>query len=226
MISRSRYYETNLYPLQTGVMTTLKQCGARFYLTGGTALSRGYYNHRYSDDLDFFVNNDGDYYEQVKNVSRALKDDGFFWDAGSEFISAENFTSFKVHWKQSDAVLKMDFVNDVAARFGKIIETDVYYKTDSIRNILANKLTAAYRLAAKDMADIREIAMRERIDWRQAINDARQKEAGIDLCHIASILQNMPEHEFKHIIWTSPPDWGAFKSDLQKIALDMLFCKH
>jgi predicted nucleotidyltransferase component of viral defense system len=27
-----------------------------FYLTGGTALSRAYLNHRYSDDLDFFVN--------------------------------------------------------------------------------------------------------------------------------------------------------------------------
>ncbi|MCD4795127.1 MAG: nucleotidyl transferase AbiEii/AbiGii toxin family protein [Bacteroidales bacterium] len=27
-----------------------------FYLTGGTALVRFYLNHRYSEDLDFFVN--------------------------------------------------------------------------------------------------------------------------------------------------------------------------
>ncbi|WP_413884945.1 nucleotidyl transferase AbiEii/AbiGii toxin family protein [Candidatus Desulfatibia sp.] len=29
-----------------------------FYLTGGTVLSRCYFHHRYSEDLDFFVNSD------------------------------------------------------------------------------------------------------------------------------------------------------------------------
>jgi len=29
-----------------------------FYLTGGTAASRGYLGHRFSDDLDFFVNDE------------------------------------------------------------------------------------------------------------------------------------------------------------------------
>ena len=36
-----------------GEMQSLK---TGFYLTGGTALGRCYLNHRYSDDLDFFVN--------------------------------------------------------------------------------------------------------------------------------------------------------------------------
>jgi hypothetical protein len=56
----SQYYEEKLYPLQDGVMNTISKCGVRFFLTGGTALSRGYYNHRYSDDLDFFVHDDKD----------------------------------------------------------------------------------------------------------------------------------------------------------------------
>jgi len=30
----------------------------RFYLTGGTAVSRAYLQHRFSDDLDLFVNYD------------------------------------------------------------------------------------------------------------------------------------------------------------------------
>jgi len=38
----------------------VKKSGTPFYLTGGTALSRGYFNHRYSDDLDLFVNNHKD----------------------------------------------------------------------------------------------------------------------------------------------------------------------
>lgn len=32
-----------------------------FYLTGGTTLSRGYYNHRFSDDLDYFLNGHPDF---------------------------------------------------------------------------------------------------------------------------------------------------------------------
>ena len=50
------FYTTTLYPLQDRVFQVLKALHTPFYLTGGTALSRGYYNHRYSDDLDFFVN--------------------------------------------------------------------------------------------------------------------------------------------------------------------------
>lgn len=51
--SYSEYYEESLYRLQNGVLNTVKSLNTPFYLTGGTALSRGYYNHRYSDDLDF-----------------------------------------------------------------------------------------------------------------------------------------------------------------------------
>ena len=53
-ISYSDYYEANLYKLQDGVLNVVKNSNAPFYLTGGTALSRAYYNHRYSDDLDFY----------------------------------------------------------------------------------------------------------------------------------------------------------------------------
>ena len=56
MILRSQYYEETLYPLQDGVLNIIYQSGTDFFLTGGTALSRAYYNHRYSDDLVFFVN--------------------------------------------------------------------------------------------------------------------------------------------------------------------------
>ncbi|MGI5097497.1 nucleotidyl transferase AbiEii/AbiGii toxin family protein [Treponema socranskii] len=52
--SYSDYYEENLYGLQNGVLNIVKNLDVPFYLTGGTALSRGYYHHRYSDDLDFF----------------------------------------------------------------------------------------------------------------------------------------------------------------------------
>ena len=52
----SDYYEDRLYPLQDKVLKRIDQSDTPFYLTGGTALTRFYLNHRYSDDLDLFQN--------------------------------------------------------------------------------------------------------------------------------------------------------------------------
>ena len=167
MILPSQYYEENLYPLQDGVMSTISKCGVRFFLTGGTALSRAYYNHRYSDDLDFFV-------------------------------------------------------NDVASHFGGIVKTELFDRTDSIRNMLSNKITALFRFAGKDVADIREIALRTKVDWRQAIQDARQKEAGIEIPIVCDILKGIPKSEFETVVWTKKPDWEEFRSDIDRIVYEMM----
>lgn len=52
------YYLTSLYPLQDRVLQVINQAKTGFYLTGGTALSRAYLAHRFSDDLDLFTNMD------------------------------------------------------------------------------------------------------------------------------------------------------------------------
>ena len=222
MILPSQYYEKSLYPLQDGVMSVLCKCGVQFFLTGGTALSRAYYNHRYSDDLDFFVCNDADYAVQVKEVFHKLGEGGFFWDTDVDFLSNETFTTFKVRWSRSEAVLKLDFVNDVAVHFGDIVKTDLYYRTDSIRNILSNKLTCVFRFEAKDIADIREIALRENVDWTQAIQDARQKEAGVELYYVSKILTGIPRDEFDKIAWVKKTEWDEFKADVDRIAFEVL----
>lgn len=53
--------------LQTKYLTWSAKLGLPFYLTGGTALWHFYLNHRYSEDLDFFVNTDSDMYFLMKN---------------------------------------------------------------------------------------------------------------------------------------------------------------
>ena len=222
MISPSQYYAGSLYPLQDGVMNTISKCGTRFFLTGGTALSRAYYNHRYSDDLDFFLNDDDEYLNQVKEVFFKLKEDGFSWNSDSDFVSNKTFTTLKVKWAKSDAVLKLDFVNDIAVRFGDVIKTDLFERTDGIRNILSNKLAAIFRYAAKDVADIREIANSEKVNWTEAIQDARQKEAGLEIPIICDILQGMPQSEFETIAWVDKPDWEVFRSDINRIVFDMM----
>ena len=50
-----------LYTLQDWVLAQFRAVKHNFYLTGGTALSRGYFQHRYSEDLDFFLNDAADF---------------------------------------------------------------------------------------------------------------------------------------------------------------------
>ncbi|MBN1756377.1 nucleotidyl transferase AbiEii/AbiGii toxin family protein [bacterium] len=56
------FYENFLYPFQDKIFELIQS--EMFYLTGVTCLSRFYYEHRYSDDLDFFF--DGFNYPEEK----------------------------------------------------------------------------------------------------------------------------------------------------------------
>ncbi|MCL2144522.1 MAG: nucleotidyl transferase AbiEii/AbiGii toxin family protein [Endomicrobia bacterium] len=203
----------------------MKKCATRFYLTGGTALSRGYYNHRYSDDLDFFVTNDAEYKTQVKIIIAELEKNGFIIDKEKDYVLAHNFSSFKVRRDNPEILLKIDLVNDLVVHFGDIVPTPVFFRTDNIRNMLSNKMGALFRYAAKDVADIRAIALNERFAWEQLLKESSQKDAGIQLDMLAEVLRGMPEKEFDKINWTIDPTWEKFQKDIQTIAEDMIFVR-
>jgi hypothetical protein len=205
-------------------MNTISGCNAHFYLTGGTALSRVYYNHRYSDDLDFFVNNDASYLEQVKLVLAKLQEAGFSINTEQDFIQSADFNSCKVRWEKSDAILKLDFVNNYDPYFGELQSSALFDRVDCLRNILSNKLSALVRLANKDVADIREIALHESFDWAQIICEARQKVIGIEASYMGELLKGMPKHEFDNILWTHKPTWETFRADIDRIVFDMMNC--
>ena len=222
MRSYSEYYETRLYPLQDGVLRCVEGCGTDFFLTGGTALSRGYYNHRYSDDLDFFVCADEKFNEEVELVLAGLTAAGFRWDDRRDFIRASDFMTLAVEAAgKPDIRLKLDFVNDVAPRFGDLARTRVFNKTDSIRNILSNKLAALFRFEAKDVADIRMICRNHAFSWESILDEARQKEEGVEAPLATEILLGMPESEFRSVRWNTAPSWQAFQADLSIIASDL-----
>jgi hypothetical protein len=187
-VGRPQYYEESLYPLQNGVLNTISQSGTDFFLTGGTALSRAYYKHRYSDDLDLFINSSPSFDEQMDEVFASLHGACFFWDEEHDFIRNAGFISLKVGWKKSEILLKLDFVNGTVPHFGEIQKTALFDRTDSIRNMLSNKLSALFRYAGKDIADIREIALHETINWTEIIREARQKEVGLEMPIISEIL--------------------------------------
>ncbi|MBU4225365.1 MAG: nucleotidyl transferase AbiEii/AbiGii toxin family protein [Chloroflexi bacterium] len=71
MINSSFYFDV-FYPFQDRVLEAFDQVDTGFYLTGGTAASRGYLGHRFSDDLDFFVNDDNRFGLWLERIIQAL----------------------------------------------------------------------------------------------------------------------------------------------------------
>ena len=221
LISYSEYYEGKLYKLQNGLLNIVKNLNIPFYLTGGTALSRGYYHHRYSDDLDFFVNHDSSFNTYADKTLTALKENGYTWDP-ELFRKTIDFYSLSIRHPDFDCALKIDFVNDVSSHFGAITSTDFFYRTDSVRNILSNKIIAVFRFLGKDIADIYEICKHESFNWSGIFKEVREKEAGIEPSEVSEIISGIPEKEFYKIRWIKERDFSAFKSGIDKIAKDIL----
>lgn len=49
----NKYFE-DIYKIQDKILNIVFSFENNFYLTGGTALNRFYFNYRFSEDLDFF----------------------------------------------------------------------------------------------------------------------------------------------------------------------------
>lgn len=73
-MTNSSFFLDSLYPFQDEVLKVIRLVDTGFYLTGGTAASRGYLHHRFSDDLDLFVNDNEQFGLWVDRIIRALVD--------------------------------------------------------------------------------------------------------------------------------------------------------
>lgn len=195
-----------------------------FYLTGGTALSRYYLNHRYSDDLDFFVNNDSNFKLYIKSFleSASLPSIRDQFKVYTERINiSQNYA--QVFLYHGEVELKIDFVNDVAIRFDSLAVDERLGRVDSLRNILSNKISALYRFEIKDYVDIWGIAKFFNFNWRQLMNDAKQKEASVDPIEITNLFRTFPFESLDAIKWTVPVDYSKLKNEFNIIAEDILY---
>jgi hypothetical protein len=176
----AEYYDSVLYPLQDRTMPTFRD--SPFYLTGGTALSRGYYNHRYSDDLDYFVN----HHEEFQRLTQIQIDrlGIIFGSAVDVDLRSQYFVRVFVGFER----LKIEMVNDVPSHIGAIVDHPTLGRVDSRENILANKLTALVdRTLPKDIVDIYFLLM-DGLNLKEALLDAESKAAGIAPLLIAKIF--------------------------------------
>lgn len=218
------YYLKNLYPFQDGILNILRELKLPFYLTGGTLLSRYYFNHRYSDDLDLFVNSDSNFENFVELFFKILNERE---EKDSFIIDKQNVTKsnnyMQIFLSKETANLKIDLVNDVAAHYGEFLFDNKLGKIDSLRNILSNKFSALFRFEVKDVVDIWMICKNYKCNFREIIKEAKSKEVGVDPVAIFEILSTFPVDKLDLIKWIDKPDPNIFKQDITQIANDVLY---
>lgn len=156
-----------LYVLQDEVLAILFTLENSFYLTGGTALHRFYYDYRYSDDLDFFAYNDNIFGESVNEIMDALIEKNYKVE---HTVATKDFHRFEVN-----NFLQLDFVNDRVHREGKsnVIGN---IRVDNKINILANKITAIVgRDEEKDFFDLFSLVLNESFSWKDILKIVKKK---------------------------------------------------
>ncbi len=211
-----KFYSDRLYPFMDEVLALIRQADTEFYLTGGTALGRHYLNHRYSDDLDLFVNHAGDFRYQVKKALESLRRGGIAFEQGT---AADTFV--RILARNEETLLKIDFVNDVAFHCGDFQEASFYPRIDHWRNILSNKLCALSRREPKDMADVLFIALSFPFSWPDIFGEARQKDLWVEPLEISKIILDFPVNLMGAVKWAKPANQDVCTAALQMLHLDI-----
>lgn len=207
----NQFYQTILYPFQDQVLHLIAALETGFYLTGDTASSRAYLHHRYSDDLDFFVNDDARFGLWADRIVDGLQK-GHLWQT-QVVLRDQRFGRLALH--QAETTLQIDMINDVPSHIGEIHTHPTLGSIDSPENILANKITAALdRSEPKDLADIWGFCTKMRLSLADAIEGADSKAAGIFHADLARVLCSATEEDWKLIRWIEAPDPVQFVADL------------
>ena len=148
------FYRTKLYPLQDRVFEVASVYEDAIYLTGGTALARFFFEHRLSEDLDFFTLGD-DLRRIATDLIARLEGRGLT-------VSVERLEVYfaRFYVVQADVQLKVEFAREYHLVDGLIKAAHSIF-VNSLADIGANKISAFEdRAEIKDIIDLFYITQR------------------------------------------------------------------
>ena len=153
-----------------------------FYLTGGTALSAFYFQHRYSEDLDFFSHG-----VELLSIPKLMERAGRHLKRPVQQVqTSPGFMRYLIGKE-----LKVDVVGDVGFRVGspELIEN---YMVDTLKNLAVNKVCAILgRLDAKDYVDLYWILKEGHFDIFELLSLGQQKDGGLEPFVWASLIADV-----------------------------------
>ena len=195
------YFE-KFYRIQDHVLHLINAQTTDFYLTGGTALSRGYLHHRFSDDLDLFVNDD----DRLRHLGK-----GSHRSASSRREPKCESTAARRTVCSADGDRRRSAIADRdGERCSRSHRRDHHSQCSrpigQRRNILDNKVTGAIdRNEPKDLADIWGLCCKMSLPLKPAIHDASSKAAGIFPADLARVLCSAKAEDWQVVQWIDPP---------------------
>lgn len=214
-------YYHKLFCFQDRVLEMIDALKTEFYLTGGTALSRFYLHHRYSDDLDFMMHKNpyfGDYIQQITDALQENQVEVKPYGISSSFAALHLF-DLKDEEKLK---LKVDFINEKSSpHFGGFNSTEKYSRIDNIRNILSNKISILSRQEPKDIADIWFICKQLEFEWDAIIAETGQKRLMEEIFVVECLRKFQPE-KLSVIKWIKPVNIEDFNKDIEIIIEDII----
>ena len=156
-----------------------------FYLTGGTALTRFYFHHRESVDLDLFTNNSGVDFNEL-NLTAVKISQNLALNLIKQVIT-KDFLQYI--WKDKyRTLLKVDFVKDIPQHFGEN-KREGTLSIDSLENIGSNKILAIFgRTDWKDFIDLYFILTKTKFSFDHLFELAKQKDLGLSETFLAYSL--------------------------------------
>lgn len=164
------------------------QFGPDFYLTGGTALARFYFQHRESIDLGLFTQNQtvdfaalNVFVEKIRLIMGLKTVKQVVTNAFLQYIFEDG------HGEG----LKVDFVKDIPVHFGEF-KQEGKVRVDSLENIGSNKILAVFgRTDHKDFIDLYYILRETKLTFEYLVSLAKQKDVGLTEFYLANSLNQL-----------------------------------
>ena len=218
MNNPSFFYE-HLYPLQDRIFALIHKLETGLYLSGGTAASRGYLNHRFSDDIDLFADDDKNFGLWAERVIHAISGAKI----GELIVGLREERFFRLTLTHGEVVLKVEMINNVPSRVGAVQDHPILGRLDSAENIFANKITALLdREEPKDLADIWGFCQLKGLSLQDAISGARGKAAGVFPADLARLLCTATKGDWEAVRWIKSPQVDKYLMDLNSFGEKLL----
>jgi hypothetical protein len=215
----ARFFREQLYPLQDAVLARVHTLETGFYLSGGTAASRVYLQHRFSDDLDLFTNDQADFPLWADRIIAALRNH----PGGTLSIQLRERRFVRCVLDTGQVALKIEMVDDVPSRIGTPHEDPVLGRVDSAENILANKLTALVdRREPKDLADVWGFCCQMGLSLAAALGGAQGKAVGLFAPDVARPLLEATREDWALVRWIDAPDPARWVAELRALGEGLL----
>ena len=217
------WFESVLYPLQDEALAVAAAVDTGFYLTGGTALGRIHLRHRYSEDLDLFVNDDDRFGTWADRLLEAWRGH----EAWRLSVQRRDPRFVRTILMRGETPLKIELVNDVRGRVGVPARHEGFGLVDTKENILANKVSALLdREEPKDLADVWGLCRRGGLVLKDALAGASSKAAGVFAADVARALIGATPDDWRLVRWIPPaPPSEDFVRDLWDLGEDLLLVR-